>query len=482
MRDYNGSVIAGNGAGGGDRECPECGGAVSGTHRFCPECGTFVPRVESVLQVGQDAGRATEAARDDDVRLYDDESDGYDGYDGAVSAPREFDREHRSNTDMAGRSFREFNAAISARRGKKDRKGGIFLVVLFLLFVGSLGGGVYWFLQQAGRIPWEDGNFAPAPEAVRTVEEAGGDPAVPLATPGGVVVDGAPPSTSQPLPFIAGDSLEIPRPTKGVVIGSGVNLRGSHSVSSPVVGKVTTGNEVDVLESWTSDEGAEVVALVDVELAADDGRTVRLTRGRGVSLLSGPDALGNLRVALPDDKGRTPYTAAANTMSPPRSWPWYRIRPRGGKEGWIFGKFVTVLSPEEHSLPAATLERALNSFGSTREALVSILGEPLKASKKSVKVSGEPAEEESLGFDGLTVVLLNRGGITEVKSLTFFTSRHYLEGGLSVGLERRAVLSILGFPNAFEKGSEVYRSDSRTGIRVRYENYSVKTLHVGTLN
>ena len=479
MKDMDNSGIPGKEEQGGERLCPECGSRVENSFRFCPGCRSFVPEYVSVRQV-PGAGREETENEDDD----EDE--------GVVSlafGPHRTDREGegafareqpRSNADRAGTSFREFNAAIEARRGGRDRKGGIFLLLLFFMFVAALGGGVYWFLQQAEQIPWEnDVREKPEVEPTPPAQEHRDPDLPPLATPGGAPADVTPDLPSSP--GAQADALEISRPTKGVVIGSGVNLRGSHTVSSPVVGKVTTGNEVEVLESWTSDEGAEVVALVNVELVADDGKTTKIVRGRGLSVISGPDSRGMLRVALPSDRSKKPYIVAANTMSNPHSWPWYKIRPKGGKEGWIFGKFITVFNPRENTLSPTVLDRALHTFGSTKEALEGSLGKPLKTASKKVTRSGVAANEHTLTFDGLTAVVLERGGASEVGSLTLTSSKHSLDGGFAVGSDRSSVLSILGLPNALDKGSEIYRLDANSGIRIRYENYKVRTIHVGTL-
>ena len=480
MKDMDNSGIPGKEEQGGDRLCPECGSRVENGFRFCPGCRSFVPEYVSVRQVpGAGPGR-------EETENEDDEDEGVVSL---AFGPHRTDREGegafareqpRSNADRAGTSFREFNAAIEARRGRRDRKGGIFLLLLFFMFVAALGGGVYWFLQQAEQIPWEnDVREKTAVEPTPPAQEPRDPDLPPLATPGGVLADVTPALPSSP--GAQADALEISRPTKGVVIGSGVNLRGSHTVSSPVVGKVTTGNEVEVLESWTSAEGAEVVALVNVELVADDGKTTKIVRGRGLSVISGPDSRGMLRVALPDDRSKKPYIVAANTMSNPHSWPWYKIRPKGGKEGWIFGKFITVFNPRENTLSPTVLDRALHTFGSTKEALEGSLGKPLKTASKKVTRSGVAANERTLTFDGLTAVVLERGGASEVGSLTLTSSKHSLDGGFAVGSDRSSVLSILGLPNALDKGSEIYRLDANSGIRIRYENYKVRTIHVGTL-
>jgi hypothetical protein len=49
-------------------------------------------------------------------------------------------------------------------------------------------------------------------------------------------------------------------------------------------------------------------------------------------------------------------------------------------------------------------------------------------------------------------------------------------------MERRQVLSILGYPNDLVKGEEVYRANKTSGIRIRYENYRVKSLTLGGIN
>lgn len=479
MKNMDNSGIPGKEERGGDRLCPECGSRVENSFRFCPGCGSFVPEYASVRQVPGAQRKETE---------YEDDSED-DGVVSVACGPGGNEREvegafayeqPRSNVDRAGTSFREFNAAIQDRRGRRDRKGGIFLLLLFFMFVAALGGGVYWFLQQAEQIPWEnDVREKPAADPTPVAQENRDPDLPPLATPGGAPVDVTP---ALPLsPPVQADALEISRPTKGVVIGSGVNLRGSHTVSSPVVGKVTTGNEVEVLESWTSDEGAEVVALVNVELVADDGKTAKIVRGRGLSVISGPDSQGMLRVALPNDRSKKQYSVAANTMSNPHSWPWYKIRHGGGKEGWIFGKFITVFNPRENTLSPTVLDRALHTFGSTKEALEGALGKPLKTASRKVTRSGVAADELTLTFNGVTAVLQERGGASEVKSLTLSSSKHSLDGGFAVGSDRLAVLSILGLPNVLDKGSEVYRLDANSGIRIHYESYKVRTIHVGML-
>ncbi|PKL03396.1 MAG: hypothetical protein CVV55_00110, partial [Synergistetes bacterium HGW-Synergistetes-2] len=143
--------------------------------------------------------------------------------------------------------------------------------------------------------------------------------------------------------------------------------------------------------------------------------------------------------------------------------------------------FITVFNPRENTLSPTVLDRALHTFGSTKEALEGALGKPLKTASKKVTRSGVAADELTLTFNGVTAVLQERGGASEVKSLTLSSSKHALDGGFAVESDRLAVLSILGLPNALDKGSEVYRLDANSGIRIHYESYKVRTIHVGML-
>ena len=73
-------------------------------------------------------------------------------------------------------------------------------------------------------------------------------------------------------------------------------------------------------------------------------------------------------------------------------------------------------------------------------------------------------------------------GGSEVRKISLTSSKHPLDGGLAVGMDRRQVLSLLGHPNDLVKGEEVYRADKGSGIRIKYENYRVKTVTAGVLN
>lgn len=449
------------------QKCPECGEKVREEFRFCPVCGSAIPEITlSVVS----SGRAE------------------------ASEPR---RRVRTNASKTEESFREFNAVVRSRRRKDERRGGLTLVLVFLFFVVALGGGVYWFLRKTENIPWNS-VVVQKPEAKPQSSQNGSTAPVardtdgnPISAPVGSSVqkaDAERPASSA-VPVKGTESAvqtagipEITKPTRGIVIGSSVNLRGSHTIRSSVVGRVTAGNRLEVLESWTSDEGAEAVTLLDVELVSSGGKKVKLPRGKGVTVSGLPDAAGMVQVTLPEDKNKVVYQALVKSLSDPQAWPWYRVKPEGGKEGWIFGKFLTVLNPRDEALPSGFLDTALTSFGATKDQLEKVLGKPSKSSVRRMKTAEGNGEETTLIFDGVTAVVYDGPGGPDVRKLLLTSNKFLLDGGLSVGMDRRDVLSLLGLPNDVDKGNEIYRLDKTTGIQIKYENYKVKSLALGAIN
>ncbi|GAB1428731.1 hypothetical protein MASR2M17_21610 [Aminivibrio sp.] len=440
--------------------CPECGSEVPGTFRFCPECGNAMPAVQPPPVPPP-----------------------------PVEVPPPPPARVRVNPDRTEKSFREFNAVARKRRRKDERRSILPLLLLFLILISSIGGGVYWFLRKAEETPWDSaviekpvqktGNgtasqpppppLTPAPPAVQPGE-------APPASPAPPAVPAAPAATAVP----AGEIPEITSPTRGVVIGSNVNYRGDHSLGSPVVGKVSSGNRVEVLESWTSDEAAEAVTLTDLTLTSG-GKTVKIPRGKGVNIAGTSGTAGKVKITLPEDKAKTVYEVSEASLSDAQAWPWYRIKPTTGKEGWIFGKFLTVLDVKDNSLSESALEIPLTSFGTNRQELEQALGKPSKTTPKKLTAAQGGGTEVTLVFPGATVVLHEKDGTSEVRSLAVTSARHPLDGGLGVDIGRRDVLALLGLPNDIDKAAEIYRLDGNRGIRIVYENYRVKSLLLGRL-
>lgn len=494
MAEYSEKVFSPNGENNG-RKCPECGEEVNRKFRFCPACGTSIPdmAVQEPLHPRMAVPRQEHPSPREKSFPRQEEKPADTG-----SEPDQ-GRRFRSNAERTEASFREFNAVARSRRRRDDRKSALPLIFILLVFLVSIGGGVYWFLRQADELPW-DSAVVQKPEKTDQVlpDSSSADPASSAADPAKANLQGTPSDSqgnkeqpSQPQaanPDSAASAVPegipgITAPTRGVVIGSSVNLRGSHTIESPVVGRVSAGNRVDVSESWTPDDSAEAVTLADVELTGPDGKKRKAARGRGVTVTSLPDASGMVTVILPEDKNKVVYRVASKSLSDPQAWPWYRIKPQGGKkEGWIFGKFLTVLDPREEALSALFLDSALTSYGTTKEQVREVLGKPKKSSDRKVKTPQGEGIETTLTFDGGTFVLYDGAGGPDVKKITLTSAKHPLDGGLAVGMERRQVLSILGYPNDLVKGEEVYRANKTSGIRIRYENYRVKSLTLGGIN
>ncbi|MBL3539546.1 zinc-ribbon domain-containing protein [Aminivibrio sp.] len=487
--DENGFSPSGEDSG---RKCPECGEEVNGKFRFCPACGTAIPVPEVPAQ--EPLHPSTAVPRQEPPSRG--QSIPRRGARFAVNGNEpEPGRRFRPNADRTEASFREFNAVARPRRRRGNRKSTLPLIFALLLFLASIGGGVYWFLRQGEDLPldaveWEPEKTSsapgpapeePSPAGTRTAENPEGTAEVP-----GETVQPAGPTASTPVPFasaVPGEIPEVTLPTRGIVIGSSVNLRTSHTIESPVAGRVSAGNRLEVLESWTPDDSAEAVTLSDVELTAPDGKKVKVARGRGVTVTGLPDASGMVKVILPEDRNKVVYSVSSSSLSDPQAWPWYRVKPQGGgKEGWIFGKFLTVLDTREESLSVLYLERVLTSYGTTKEQIQEVLGKPQKTSARKVKTSEGEGTETTLTFSGGTFVVYEGPGGPEVKKIILTSAKYPLDGGLAVGMERRQVLSLLGHPNDLVKGEEIYRASKTTGIRIKYGNYRVKSVTAGVLN
>lgn len=459
-----------------EEKCSECGAEIRGGLRYCTSCGA------PVSEDGHPPLREVSRQENEDSRPL-----------------REPGRRVRSNADKAERSYREFNAVARPRRRKNERRSRLPVILLLFVLAAALGGGVYSFMKQSEDMPWDSSVISkpekPAPSAgtdpvpgqdqpVTAGRTVTGTPVSAGRTVTGTPVsaeEGAHTAVTAVMSQTAADISNITGPTRGIVIGSSVNLRGSHTIKSPVLGKVSVGNRVEVTDSWLSDDGAEAVALSDIQASSEGGKKIRILKGKGVTVSEGPDASGMMRVTLPEDKNKTVYMVSAKSLSDPQAWPWYKVKPQKGKEGWIFGKFLTVIDPRDETLSPAFLDTALASFGTTKEQAEALLGKPAKSSSRKVKTQGGVETETTLAFSGLTLVLHDGPGGSGVRRALITSAARHVEGGLAVGMERRNVLSILGLPNDVDRGDEVYRANRNSGIRIKYDNYRVKSIALGEL-
>lgn len=471
------------------RKCPECGEEVIRRFKFCPACGYLLP--EAPPQATPRPRRVVLPPDENPWdRVYPKEGEGLADQGGSSFQGRR----SRANADTAERSFREFNSVSRSRRRRDDKKSALSIIFGILIFLVSLGGGAYWFLRQSAEMPWDsavverpDKNRASSEDPQETAVPETGAPSsqeTPVGEDSGFELPDLP-ATPEPVLAMAGSAVrqELTWPTKGVVIGSSVNLRGSHGIDSPIVGKATAGNRMDVFEAWTPDDSDEAVTLTDLELTAPDGKKVKAARGRGVVIAGPADDFGMRPVTLPEDKSKTVYKVAAHSLSDPLAWPWFRIQPQGGgKEAWIFGQFLTVFDSRSETLSVLFLDKALATFGVTAEHVQEILGKAKKSTSKTAPSPQGEGKVTTLALDGATMVLYEGPGGPEVRRIVLTAQKHLLDGGLSVGMERRQVLSLLGYPSDMDRGEEIYRASKATGIRIKYENYRIKTLTAGTLH
>lgn len=472
------------------RKCAVCGEEVGGRYKYCPACGS--PMAEPSLRQpplpaadGEGEGKSTLRPEIPRRRA------------AAENVPPRPVR-IRTNADSAEIRFREFSAVARKRRRHDDRKSVLPLVFALMIFLASIGGGVYWFFRQAEELPWD--SVVVERPVVREQKESPDEDNVKkeilLVDPGeagkprppeerkekdgaaGEITVQAPPGAVKPseaIPAVSG-------PSRGIVTGSGVNLRGSATIESPVVGKVSSGKKVEVLESRIPDDSAEAVTLADVELTAPDGKKIKVARGRGVTVTGRPDASGLVTVTLPGDKGKVVYKVSQKSLSDPQAWPWYRIKPQGGGEGWIFGKFLTILDSRDEGLSPAFLQSTLASFGTTRDEIQNKLGKPAKTASRKVKTAAGEGTEITMTFKGVSVVLFEGPGGSEVRKITLSSAGHSLHGELQAGADKRRVLAVLGHPNDLAGGAEIYRAGKSSGIKIVYENYKIKTITAGPLD
>jgi hypothetical protein len=206
-------------------------------------------------------------------------------------------------------SYREFSH-YTRRRKRRNRS--LLRRVLGIMVVLLACGGAGWFLLGLRRLP------APIPDAsfppVDTPADFSASPDTPVAVPDGPVY-----------PDVI-STLQINAPTRGVVVGSNVNVRSDHSTAGSVVTRLNADTQVEVLDRW---EGTS----------------------------------GNL------------------------TGPWYQLRT-GGREGWIYGQYFQPLDGREATLPAGYTEALLRTFGASRTEAVQQLGPPTRQTGTALTWTG----------------------------------------------------------------------------------------------
>ncbi|GHS92838.1 hypothetical protein AGMMS50276_01670 [Synergistales bacterium] len=198
-------------------------------------------------------------------------------------------------------SYQAFHNYTRRRRNRRYPLARRLAAILILL--GAIGG-TMWFLLGTNKTPQRELPVtipAEQPTVVVIPDDEGYDTDSGLAVPsdgggGGDVLS----------------SLRIETPTRGVVIGNGVNVRSDHSTTSAKVTTMSQGARTDVLNSWPGASGAQ-------------------------------------------------------------SGAWYQIRTNSGN-GWIYGQYFQPLDSRATTLPSGYTSALLKTFGSNRSELTTHLG------------------------------------------------------------------------------------------------------------
>ncbi|MDR3231082.1 MAG: SH3 domain-containing protein [Synergistaceae bacterium] len=342
--------------------CPVCGAGVGVGHRYCFVCGKplHIPAEDSAALPEEDSfsvpsaspvppeGEGTDfreapirygrtrpgAAGAEDFERDDFEEENVGGDDGKGDDPEESEAgiSFSGATEIASphkvfvkplkdgepvpkrplhispdNSYQEFSH-YTRRRKHRNRSllRRIFGILVLLLAVG----GVSWFLLSLRRVP--------GPLLIPDIRH---DPLPlpPLDDQPSAIPDG--PVAPDPL-----TALQIADPTRGIVVGTNVNIRADHSTAGSVVTRLNADVRVDILDRW---EGTS----------------------------------GNLTGS------------------------WYQIRT-GGREGWIYGQYFQPLDSRETSLPAGYTDALLKTFGPNRTELTQHLGSPTRQTPTALTWAG----------------------------------------------------------------------------------------------
>ena len=196
-------------------------------------------------------------------------------------------------------SYQEFSNYTRRRKRRRNTLARRILGPMILLLAVS---GAAWMLLSIRKVP------PPPPPVV--IDTPNPDPN---------------PIVAPPEPTIW-EQIQIEEPTRGIVTGSNVNIRQSHSTAEQIVTKLNAGARVDVLGQWVGVSGT----------------------------LSGP---------------------------------WFNIRT-DGKDGWIYGQYFQPLDGRQATLPRGYTNALLKSFGSDKTELSDQLGQPTRQTPTTMTWAG----------------------------------------------------------------------------------------------
>ena len=419
------------------KTCPTCGATVSRDARFCSTCGTtlLVPAEELIeaqnaepainevneINIGGTVSAPLEtgteinfAVKNTDTNLNLNDGDDMSAQTAKLFVkPRkdyqDFDSSRQrtgSSIDAAASSYQEFSKYTRRAKKRKRSTGRKFLSMLFL--VAAVGGALY-FLLGLRKLPPGD-----LPPVARTAVINANRNENNVAQTSGQNSQNSQPSQSA---IAVQEDIAVPgrnlaenilpdftperEPKSGIVVGSNVNVRTDHSTSSNRVTRLSVNSKIDIIGTYNVTSG----------------------QYQGI---------------------------------------WYNVIT-GGKEGWIYGRYV---QPTGSGLPSGYSNVLLKTFGSNKTQLLDTLGQPTRSSSTSAE------------WQGLTATLKGE----DITRLRITNAKHELQNGLKVGMSQTALLQIMGYPSGVSNKILQYNEGSKTGISVQLDkNNAISSITVNQI-
>ena len=405
------------------KTCPTCGMNVARDAKFCSQCGTklFVP--PEVLNESNNAdsisgflGRPSQEFEHDDavinqvqeeiglagVNNNNNNNNMNDGdemdYAYRVSLGRQGGQEFRSQaqgrrvrkspvmTDDPASGYQEFAGSKFSKRGKKRRRSPFRRLLSILLLVGAVGGALY-FLLGLRKLPPGDLPPIVKPDIIRVNSNTNNDTRPPardvnndmnIVEPVDVVV------AENILPNFTPDR----NPTRGVITGSGVNVRADHSTNSARVTRLSNGARVEVLDSWTGRSGNLNGTWFNIRTNGKDGWVYgQYMQALGSGLPAGYSngllkSFGNNRAQLIETLGQP--SKSSNTSA---EWQ--------GLTATLKGDDITRIriSSSKHELQNGL------KVGMSQTALLQIMGYPSSVNRNTMNYNEGNSTGLSVGLD-----------------------------------------------------------------------------------
>ncbi|MGC8970720.1 MAG: hypothetical protein ACP5K2_00790 [bacterium] len=128
------------------------------------------------------------------------------------------------------------------------------------------------------------------------------------------------------------------KPIETYVSASGVFLREGPSVNYRVIRTLKHKERVLVFGKWSSTSPNEAITTDRVTLVTFDGESIGLDRGKALLIVKKEEPYYIVSVQIDNRKvtGKLPVYAVKDIFNKP----WYYIRTKEGKEGWVFGEFL----------------------------------------------------------------------------------------------------------------------------------------------